>query len=1121
MKVFLSIEQKMLAGFCAAIVVATGLAVTTRTVTRNAIEASQEVARTHELLIGLSRIETDGLNIELTTQNFRLTGETWLLAERDATVAEREITLQKIKPLISNTPVQQEQFKLLRKVIDERLAIARETGRIRIAQGPAAAAKFASEAPLKPLRERMYSLLHEMDKEEIRLLAKRVDHELQASQYVVMMNAAAAVLLSALLSITYLVMRGQSRRKQANLRALAETEEQLSTTLRLIGDAVMATDTDGRIVRMNALAEQLTGWTFALARGRPAGEVFRIIDEHSREAAASAVVSVLATGEVTTSSGHATLIARDGGETPIADTGAPIRDRDGRIRGMVLVFRDESTARHARRTIHAQNELLEQHVEERTAELRESKAHLLGVMSNVPVMVAFVNAEQRYVYANRQYVERFASNEIIGCTVREVLGVERYEIASPMIVRALHGEATSYDWQSFYGVWQVINYVPKFDDWGTVVGYYVMAADITERKRSEHHIQSLNDQLKQHVHELQHVSRALRTLSACNRSLLHAANEADLRDSMCQAIVAAGGYKIACVWYAPHEAGNFLEPVAQFGHCGGMPALSRIAKEGGGNPQASTAVATAIRTGKPCVMRKLEDQPGYAPWKAEIAIVGSCIAAPVIIAGKIIGALAIYSINEDDFSADEVALLSESSDDLAFGIETFRARVEQVKVQQSVHHLTHFDHVTGLPNETQFTEIVMTAIAVTVAGGPGFALLQTNIERLRDINDALGFSHGDELLRLFGARLRTQVPAIAVISRLRGDEFAILLPDSRIAEAVTLAQDLGRALADPFPIAALPIEVAARIGICVFPEHGATVHDLFRHMDIAVNHARAHDLRHAVFEAAPGHGQAARLVMVSELRNAIDAGDLMLYLQPKIDMHTRNVCGAEGLVRWNHVTRGMIPPIDFIGLAEQTTLIKPLTNWVIDAAIQLNLAWKGQGLVLPIAINLSTSSLRDNALLDKIRGLRDVLETIPGMLEMELTESMLMEDNERTLQVLHGLRAENIELYIDDFGTGYSSLRYLQKMPVSYIKIDQSFVQHMIDDKDSAAIVRSTIDLAHDLGRKVVAEGVETQEHWDRLLVFGCDIAQGYLIAKPMPPTAFLQWLVDYELLRKTEQHAI
>lgn len=1110
MKTYLSFKQKMLAGFGIAVIIAASLVVTNWTVTRNAAETSRGIARTHEMLNSLSRVKSDGLNIELTTQNFRLTGDASLVAERDASIAAREITLQRIKALAADIAPQQERYRLLRAVVDERLAISREVARIRSTEGAEAAGRFVATAMLGATRARMYGLLHEMEAEESRLLAIRISNDLRANQRVVLANVAAAALLGGLLFATYLVIRRQSRETAINQQALAETEEQLAITLRSIGDAVLATDVAGRIIRMNPLAERLTGWTLEEARGRQADEVFCIINEHTREPAATAVGSVLATGKVAGSSVQATLIARGGRETPVADTAAPIHDRAGRVTGVVLVFRDESVARLARNTIHGQNELLERRVAERTDELRISQDHLLGVISNVPAMIAFVDSEERYVYANRQYSERFGPREITGCTVREILGEERYALASPLIAAALAGVASSDDWQPFPGVWQVINYVPKFDDRRAVVGYYVLGADITERKHSEHQIQSLNEQLQQHVHDLEHVSRALRTLSAGNRCMLHAADEADLLDSMCRAIVAAGGYRMACVWYTPRVSGGFLEPVAQSGHPGGMSALHRIKDQGGGDPEASTAVAQTVRIGEPCVMRKLEDQVAYAPWLEETAIFGACVATPLRVAGQVVGALAIYSARDDDFSSDEVALLAESSDDLAFGIATFRARGEQEKGQQDMHRLTHYDDVTGLPNETQFAQIVAAAIDAASAGGPGFAILQANVERLREINEVLGFSHGDALLRMFGARLRTVIPAAAAVSRLRGDEFAILLPDSRAAQAVALARQLDSALADPFPIADIPIEVSARVGISVYPEHGVTVHDLFRHMDIAVNHARMHGLRHTVFEPAYSHGQASRLTMVGELRNAIDAGHLMLYLQPKVDMRSGKVCGAEGLVRWNHATRGMISPVEFIGLAEQTTLIKPLTNWVIDAAVQLSMAWKSQGYALPIAINLSASSLRDDALLEKIRGMRTMLDTVPGMLEMELTESMLMEDNEHTLQVLHGLRAENIELYIDDFGTGYSSLRYLQKMPVAYIKIDQSFVERMLDNEGSAAIVRSTIDLAHDLGRKVVAEGVETQEHWDRLAAYGCDIAQGYFIARPMAPQAFLRWIDDF-----------
>lgn len=239
-------------------------------------------------------------------------------------------------------------------------------------------------------------------------------------------------------------------------------------------------------------------------------------------------------------------------------------------------------------------------------------------------------------------------------------------------------------------------------------------------------------------------------------------------------------------------------------------------------------------------------------------------------------------------------------------------------------------------------------------------------------------------------------------------------------------------------------------------------------------------------------------------------GDLLLYLQPKVEMATGRLCGAEGLVRWKHAERGLIPPGEFIGLAEHTGLIKPLTEWVIETALRLNQAWQRQGCALPIAVNLSARNLRDENLLEKIRHLQTTWGVAAGLLELEITESAVMEDAEFSLRVLHSLRDDGIPLYIDDFGTGYSSLSYLQKLPVKYIKIDQSFVKDMSVSKDSLLIVRSTIDLVRDLGRKTVAEGVETQQQWDQLAAFGCDIAQGYFIARPMPAEDFQNWVIQF-----------
>jgi diguanylate cyclase (GGDEF)-like protein len=504
--------------------------------------------------------------------------------------------------------------------------------------------------------------------------------------------------------------------------------------------------------------------------------------------------------------------------------------------------------------------------------------------------------------------------------------------------------------------------------------------------------------------------------------------------------------------------------------------------------------------------------PSYAPWRSYLRNNACGVACPLRVGTEVIGALAIYGAEPDSIGAEEVALLAESADDLAFGITTLRARAEQQKVQEAMHRLTRYDALTGLPNATHFTELLTAAIDTGQRLNQPFAVLQTNIERLSEINDVLGFGHGDQMLREFGVRLRATVPASATVARLRGDEFAVLLPDSQVRDAISLAQRLEDMLEQPFPIADIPLDVSAKIGVAMFPAHGTTSHDLFRHMDIAVHEAKKKGKRHVVFDPAQfqEQDQSHRLTIAGELRRAIEGGDLLLYLQPKVEFATGRVCGAEGLVRWKHAERGLIPPIEFISLAEHTGLIKPLTEWVIETAMRLIQGWERQGCALPIAVNLSARNLREDDLLERIRLLQRTWGIAPGLLELEITESAVMEDAEFALRVLHSLREEGIALHIDDFGTGYSSLSYLQKLPVEYIKIDQSFVRDMCTSKDSALIVRSTIDLVHDLGRKTVAEGVETQGDWDQLAAFGCDIAQGYFIAKPMPAEEFLTWVAQF-----------
>ena len=1107
-----SFETKVLAAFTAAVLVVASLAFTTWRVAKDATEAARRVAHTHVVLDSLARIKADTLQIEFSTQSYRISGDPARIAERNVTIATRETLLSQIKQLTIDNARQQERWLRLREVINERLALSSQVELLRKTQGLEAANAFVASAPLLETRERTYRLLREMNEEEARLLEVRIADELYARQVTVATGVLVAVLLLALLAATYVLIRRQLRETEASRRALANSEESLSTTLDSIGDGVLATDTKGRLTRMNPVAEKLTGWTLADALGRPVEEVFVIVHEHTRAPAVVPVATVLATGVVQELANHTVLIARDGSERPIADSAAPIRDTSGRISGVVLVFQDVTISHQAQQIVREQNELLEQRVQERTAQLMESEGHLRSLISNVPALIAYVDAQQRYVYVNSQYRERFApaQSDISGCTVREILGEVRYAIAAPLIAKVLQGEPQSYDWQPFPGVWQMINYLPKPDAQGGVQGYYVLGSDITERKHAEEKIQMLNAELERHVRELQHVSRALRTLSAGNRTMLRATDEQGLLDSMCEAIVAAGGYNLAVVWYRRDDATKSLQPMAQSGYPAGLAALSQLNLSWGDNAYGHGAVATAIRTGQTSLVRDMLHDPNYAPWRPYLNGNASGVACPLCVDGEVIGALAIYHAELETFDSDEVTLITEAAADLAFGITTLRARTEQQQIQERMLHLTRYDALTGLPNEAQFTEFLTTAIETGKQLKQPFSVLQTNIEQLSEINDALGFSHGDHLLREFGARICRVVPPSAMVARLRGDEFAILLPNSDAGTAISLVERMEKELTQPFPIADIDLEVSLKSGLTLFPAHGLTPHDLYRHMDIALHQAKRTGVGYVLFNPDQNPNQSHRLKMAGELRRAIEGGDLSLYLQPKVEIATGRVCGAEGLVRWRHAERGLIMPAEFIGLAEHTGLIKPLTEWVIETSLRLNHAWARQGCALPIAVNLSARNLRDENLLEKIRHLQATWGVAADLLELEITESTVMEDAEFALRVLHSLRDDGIALYIDDFGTGYSSLSYLQKLPVDYIKIDQSFVNGMSNSKDSAMIVRSTIDLVHDLGRKTVAEGVETQAHWNQLAEFGCDFAQGYFIARPMPAKDFPDWVKQF-----------
>jgi len=422
------------------------------------------------------------------------------------------------------------------------------------------------------------------------------------------------------------------------------------------------------------------------------------------------------------------------------------------------------------------------------------------------------------------------------------------------------------------------------------------------------------------------------------------------------------------------------------------------------------------------------------------------------------------------------------------------------------HQATH-DALTELPNRVLLQDRLTQALADAARDATPIALLLLDLDRFKEINDTLGHHVGDQLLQWIGPRVLELLRGADTMARLGGDEFAVLLPGAEEAAATALATEILAALAVPFMLEGQSLDVGASIGIALAPAHGDDAATLLRHADVAMYVAKRGHQGHAVYDPAQDGNNPLRLGLMGELRAAIAQGELLLYYQPKLDHTSGRVSGVEALLRWPHPVHGLIAPDQFIPLAEQTGLIAPLTWWVLETALAQCQTWARAGLLLGVAVNLSARTLHDLALPARITALLATYGVPAGLLTLEVTESALMADPTRALNVLTQLAEQGVCLAIDDFGTGYSSLAYLKRLPVHQLKIDRSFIQHLVEGGADAAIVVSTIGLGHHLGLRVVAEGVETAEAWQLLAASGCDVSQGYHLSRPVTATELERWL--------------
>lgn len=445
-----------------------------------------------------------------------------------------------------------------------------------------------------------------------------------------------------------------------------------------------------------------------------------------------------------------------------------------------------------------------------------------------------------------------------------------------------------------------------------------------------------------------------------------------------------------------------------------------------------------------------------------------------------------------------------------YQIQLQRLNRQLSESNRELEYLSLYDTLTGLPNRSLFRDRFTQHLTLAQAQGQRFGLLLIDLNNFKEINETLGHDRGDQVLKGVARRFLACLDGNYILSRLGGDEFALLLPDVNRAQSLRHAARLLQQLEAPFEIDSMAIAVSASIGVSLFPEHGADTSTLLRHTDLAMFRAKTGKRGVSLYDPLADHSSPGMLTMTADLRKALEREEFELYYQAKVNLQDGCIDSVEALGRWQHPKRGFVSSNMFIRVLEQTGMIDRYTHWVIETAIEQIRLWRNRQRDIRIAVNISTQTLMNPDFMIYLENLEAITDS-GGNLQFEITENLFLSEYDRLSETLGYIRQLGITLSIDDFGTGYSSLGRLKKLPVSELKIDCSFIMDMDKSSDDEVIVHSTIELAHNLGLSVVAEGVESEKIYQRLLEMGCDMAQGFLISKPVPIEQFERFLADRE----------
>ena len=609
------------------------------------------------------------------------------------------------------------------------------------------------------------------------------------------------------------------------------------------------------------------------------------------------------------------------------------------------------------------------------------------------------------------------------------------------------------------------------------------------------HNRILEEQVQERTAKVVRLNRVYSVLSGINTTIVRVRERDELFAEACKIAVEHGKFELA--WIGSLDAASRqVQPVAIAGRDEGY--LDRIVLTADEEaPDSCKLVARALSRLEPVVCNDISADEAMSQWRDEALKRGyrSVAVFPLLLEQRSVGIFALYAPEPDFFDEQELKLLIEMAGDISFALD-------HIAKEEKLNYLAYYDALTGLPNRTLFCDRVDDFVRTHAVREESVAVVTFNVERFRFVNDSLGRLAGDTLLRQIGARLRDAVGNEGTVARTGSDTYAVSLSGFTAGADVahTLEEKIFYALSRPFTVDGQELRISFKCGVALSPDDGGDAESLFRNAEAALQKAKDSGDKYMFYAPQMNARVAEILSLENRLRIAIVDEQFVLHYQPKVDLASNRIMGLEALVRWNSPDMGLVAPAQFIPILEETGMILEVGQWVLRQAVEDQRRWRKLGLNPPrMAVNISSLQLRQKGFVDSVLKVIAADKDNPAEIDLEITESVIMQDIEQSILNLNVIKAMGVGIEIDDFGTGYSSLSYIARMPITALKIDRSFIAEMANSDDHMMITSTIVTLAHGLKLRVVAEGVETEEHRSILKRLKCDEMQGYLFSRPLP----------------------